>query len=77
MNNQDVIKALAQVPTTNLRIVAIAEELMTAEGYIDQNRAMERMPELEEARAQAERYAAATNQLLRDLQCSLNKDPFY
>ena len=77
MNNQDVIEALAQVPTTNLRIVAIAEELMTPEGYIDQNRAMERMPELEEARAQAERYAAATNQLLRDLQCSLNKDPFY
>jgi PRTRC genetic system protein C len=58
----DVIAVLRRVPATELRVFALAAELLDDQGELDVDAAAARQPELHLAVAEAEAYARGTRQ---------------
>jgi uncharacterized tellurite resistance protein B-like protein len=64
---QALVASLKTVPETRLRIIELAWELATADGTLDESKAVPRMGEIRDACQEAEDYGAATKKLARNL----------
>jgi len=62
MKNDDLIRALKEVPETRLRLIDLAWELASQDGSIDFDKATFYGKEIEEAINEAQGYAQATRE---------------
>jgi len=67
MNASDLIGALKQVPETRLRLIELARQVVREDGSLDGERASFLVREMQEAIAEAEGYARATQEAVRCL----------
>ncbi|MCY4655158.1 MAG: hypothetical protein OXC95_18590 [Dehalococcoidia bacterium] len=71
MDNTAIVKTLTSVPTAELRIFALVEELTASNGHIDIELAARRQKEIKVACTEAADHASSTNSLLQALQCEI------
>ena len=71
MDNRTFAGLLAATPSSDLKIIELTAELTRPDGPFDPDAAAARQPDVEQACAQAQEYAAATGRLLEAMKWKL------